>query len=113
MHVAARQCVERPERFVEKQEARFDCKSSGDRDTLLHPARQLVWVLVLVALEVDAANRRFDRAFPLGPRDVGLLEAESDVPADCAPGKKARPLKDIGDPRFRLPESDPAATGPD
>jgi len=58
--------VERGERLVHQQHGRIRYQSACDRGALLHPARNLTWIVVAKAREADEPERFIDARRILG-----------------------------------------------
>ena len=53
VHPLAGHLVERPERLVHQQDRRLERERPGDRDALLHPARELARVVLQEVAQLD------------------------------------------------------------
>ena len=86
LHRLAQLEVERAERLVEQQHLRVHDERAGERDALLHAARELRRLGLLAAGEADELERLGRLAVALLLADLALLEAVGDVVehASCA-----------------------------
>ena len=93
LHVATDQGVERRERLVEEQDLRVAGERAGQPDALLHPAGELVGVVLLVAGEPDEV----DHLARLGPAlllaHAADLEPVGDVVDHLLVGQQAEVLE--------------------
>ncbi len=71
--------VDRRVRLVHQQERRAIGERAGDRDPLLHAARELARVLLGVRLEPDVGERLLDPLGPFGLVEPGVAQREVDV----------------------------------
>jgi hypothetical protein len=78
-HVLAQLQVERRQRLVEQQHARFGGERAGDRHPLLLAARQFVDVLVALIGQRDQIEQFLGPLAPLGHRPALDLERKGDV----------------------------------
>src|SRR5687768_12510419 len=85
---AARLRIERTEGLVHEQHVRLAGERLRERDTLLHPARELARVAVLEAFQVYQAHVLADDALALAARQALLLQSVGDVPAHREPRKE-------------------------
>ena len=63
---------------------------------MLHAAGQLVWIVMLEALEADHIDEVLGPLARLGRFDPGAFEAEEDILEHSAPGQQGRLLEDHG-----------------
>src|SRR5450432_1499416 len=95
VEAVARDLVERAEGLVHHQQARLEGERAGDRDALLHPARQLPRVLLLEADEADAVELLHRH----GPARGGVaaldLQRQHDVGEHRAPREQRRRLEHV------------------
>src|SRR5689334_16426627 len=91
------------ERLVHQQDIRFDGECPRDRDALLHAAREVEWIIVLLPGETDEGEMLAHKAGPAFARDGLRLEHEFDVLLNREPVEETRRLEDVGDARPLLP----------
>jgi hypothetical protein len=93
-HALARENVEGAERLVHQQESRSDQKRPANRHALLHPAGQLMRVMIFEA----GKTRKLDQLEGLRAiarsRIAAHLDAEQDVAQHRAPGHEDGRLED-------------------
>ena len=77
-HVACHR-VECPERFIHQQDVGVLGERAGQRDSLSHPARQLVRTLVGEVRQVHELQQLLDSITSVGPLHVAQLECQIDV----------------------------------
>src|SRR3569833_2064026 len=95
--------VERSERLVHQQHRRVLHQSAGDRDALLHPARQLMWKPLAKTYEPDQYQRLLGFGPPLRLGDATQRQRKFDVVFRRQPGKQAGFLEHHAAPvRVRL-----------
>src|SRR5918993_65991 len=80
-----RHLVERAERLVHQQQRRRERERAGDRNALLHAARQLPRVVLLEAGQLDEVDHLAHPGFAALPVPAGHLERERDVLRHGAP----------------------------
>ena len=85
--------VERAKRFVHQQSLGVKCVGAGNRHTLLHAARQLVWVSALIAFQVHQRDVVRDDFLPLSCVNAFGSQAKVDVVVDRLPGEQRELLK--------------------
>ena len=93
LHALAGHLVERAERLVHQQQPRPLGERPGDRDALLHAARELVGVPVGEVGEADQLEQLGDARRARGAVDAVQLERQLDVRRDRAPRQQARLLE--------------------
>ena len=71
--------VERAERLVHQQDARFEDDRARERDPLLLPAGQLAWVSIAEVAEFHQAEGVGHPTVDLGPRPPAHAQGERDV----------------------------------
>ena len=89
LHVLAGHLVERAERLVHQQQLRVGREGSGDRDALLHAARQLPRHVPRELGELDELEHLVGTGLPLGLVPALQLERQLDVLLDGAPVEQA------------------------
>jgi hypothetical protein len=75
LHIITRLGVESAKWFVHQEDFGFDDESAGDRDTLLHTARQLVWWVPFEAVQPYHVNEILD-TLPINVPPISQPEAE-------------------------------------
>src|SRR6185312_14909674 len=88
LHRLAREGIERAKWLVEQEDLGIIGERTGDRDALLHAARQLARKAMLEALQADGADEAFDDLFALRPWHPAHLEPVADVLRHGQPGKQ-------------------------
>src|SRR5258708_26988096 len=94
LHVAASLRVEGAERLVHQDHGRPQGQCAGNRNALLHAARERVGIGFFEACQTDVLNELGHRLVALGLADAVDLEAVSDVVFDRQPGKRGVFLED-------------------
>ena len=89
-----RHLVQGTEGLVHQQQRRIERKRPGDRDPLLHPARELPWVVVLEALELHQLEQLPYTGGTLLSAPLQQLERQRDVLRDRPPVVEHRFLED-------------------
>src|SRR2546422_513409 len=115
---ASRRRIHGGERLVHQHDLGIRGQRARHRDALLHPARELVRIFRLEALEPDQLDETADGGGALAPVHPLDLEAVGDVPLDRAPGQDGELLEDdaaIGAGALHRPavHQDGAARGPE
>ena len=94
VHPLAGHLVERPERLVHQQDRRLEGERPGDRHALLHPARELVRMVVEEVAELDQVEHLLRPGGPAGAVVAHQLERQLDVVLDRPPVEQDRGLED-------------------
>ena len=94
VHPLAGHLVERAERLVHQQDGRLEGQRPGDRDALLHAARQLVGIVAEEVAELDEVEHLLRPARPGGAVRALDLERQLDVVLDRPPVEQDRRLED-------------------
>ena len=103
LHVVADQRVESRERLIEEQNLWVERKRAGEPNTLLHPARQLVGVVVGPPLEADERQNVTGDRSSLALVDALHFQAVGSVVDHLSVWEKAKVLKhhgELGSPQF-------------
>src|SRR4051812_40519854 len=97
--------VERAERLVEQQDARVAGKRTGERDALPLSARQLIWIALAEAGQLDEAEQLLDpvagRRARRALRPLHHVQAKGDVLRDGHMAKQRILLEHKADPARR------------
>ena len=101
VHLFARECVERAERFVHQQNGRPVQQRTAQRDALLHPARELVRVRVFEAAQAGQFDQLVGAFFRLGAIHAADLRLQQDVRSGAAPLEQGRALEHEADLALR------------
>ena len=88
LHVVAGERIERGERLVHQQHGRIVGKRTGDRDALLHAAREMVRIGFDELLELHELELPARDLLALGLGDPFHLQPERHVAERGAPGKQ-------------------------
>ena len=94
VHPFAGHLVERPERLVHEEQARVEGEGPGDRDALLHPARQLPRVLGREVTELDEIEQCVGALHAFRAGEAHDLERQLDVALHGPPVHQHRRLED-------------------
>ena len=94
--------IEVPGRLVREQQRRMVDERPRDRDALLLAARELVRIVVDLALEADEPQDLGDLAPDLAAAGAGHLERVGDVVVDGAVGKQLEVLEHGADPAAQV-----------
>ena len=94
VHPLAGHLVERTERLVHQQDRRLEGERPGDRDPLLHPARQLVRMVLDEVAQLDEVEHLLGPRAPSRAVVAHQLERELDVVLDRPPVEQDRRLED-------------------
>ena len=112
VHALARHGVERAERLVHEQHGGIVDEAAGDRDALLHAARELPGIAVLEALEPDEGEElERARPHPLASQPLHV-DRQQHVVEHGAPGEEHGRLEDDADVAPRAADRRPAEIGP-
>ena len=95
-HLLAGDLVQRRERLVHQQQRRIERQRAGNRDPLLHPARQRVGPKMAKLAEPHQLDQLGDRRSVPGARRIEFAP-QADVGLDIAPGQQGRLLEDQPD----------------
>ena len=90
LHVVAGERIERGERLVHQQHGRIVGERAGDRDALLHAAREMVRIGLDELVELDELELAARDLLALGLGDPLHLQPEGHVAERGAPGKQLR-----------------------
>src|SRR5690349_15736840 len=89
----ARHLVKGAERLVHQDQRRLERESAGDRDPLLHAARELPRMVALEARQLDELEELTDALAPGRTIPAHHLERQRDVLLDRAPVHQSRLLE--------------------
>jgi len=92
LHAHSSEGIERPERFVEEQDARMIYQSSSQRNALSHAAGKVVRVSVGEGVEPDQANE-FIGLGSLGVQKASCDQAGLDISSNGEPWEQVRVLE--------------------